>query len=252
MYKICQYLRICTCNRQTRLSLLCKLVNTGIFNSEKNHIFCHLSFLLPDSLRDKLYLLSRHQMEKHVLLALLCGEFTGHRWIPLIKGQWRRALMFWLICAWTNRWVSNRSAGDLRRRHTHYDIIIMWWGWMVSVIIILICWKFALCQSGWQIYHRANSPIAKLSGTRLPSKHFISAMTWTKSYMISIRILGTHFSTYMRQWIGSILAQILACLLKTNFSEFFCQNKKKSHSRKCIWIYRLPNAGYFVRGMGVS
>ena len=28
------------------------------------------------------------------------------------KGQWRRALMFSLICAWTNGWVSNRDTGD--------------------------------------------------------------------------------------------------------------------------------------------
>ena len=31
------------------------------------------------------------------------------------KGQWRGALMFSLICAWINRWVNNREAGDLRR-----------------------------------------------------------------------------------------------------------------------------------------
>ena len=31
------------------------------------------------------------------------------------KGQWRRALIFSLICAWINDWVNNRDAGDLRR-----------------------------------------------------------------------------------------------------------------------------------------
>ena len=31
------------------------------------------------------------------------------------KGQWREALMFSLICAWINDWVSIREAGDLRR-----------------------------------------------------------------------------------------------------------------------------------------
>ena len=36
------------------------------------------------------------------------------------KGQWRGALMFSLICAWTNGWVNNRDAGDLRRHRTHY------------------------------------------------------------------------------------------------------------------------------------
>ena len=33
----------------------------------------------------------------------------------LNKGQWREALMFSMICAWTNGWVNNREAGDLRR-----------------------------------------------------------------------------------------------------------------------------------------
>ena len=37
------------------------------------------------------------------------------------KGQWRGALMFSLICAWINRWINNREAGDLRRYRTHYD-----------------------------------------------------------------------------------------------------------------------------------
>ena len=78
----------------------------------------------------------------------LCGEFTGDRWIPRTKasgaerywpyargihrwrvnsphkGQWRGALMFSLICAWINGWVSNREAGDLRRHRAHYDAII--------------------------------------------------------------------------------------------------------------------------------
>ena len=51
-----------------------------------------------------------------------------HRW-PVNssnKGQWRRALMFSLICAWMNGWVNNHEAGDLRRHLTHYDVIVMW------------------------------------------------------------------------------------------------------------------------------
>ena len=36
----------------------------------------------------------------------LCEEFTGHH-----KGQWRRALMFSLICARTNRWIKQFSWG---------------------------------------------------------------------------------------------------------------------------------------------
>ena len=41
------------------------------------------------------------------------------------KGQWRGALMFSLICAWINGWVNNREAGDLRRYHAHYGVIVM-------------------------------------------------------------------------------------------------------------------------------
>ena len=52
----------------------------------------------------------------------LCGEFTGHRWIPHTNGQWRGALMLSLIC---NGWVNNREAGELRRYRSHYDVIVM-------------------------------------------------------------------------------------------------------------------------------
>ena len=56
----------------------------------------------------------------------LYGEFTG----PLSvnsphKGQWRRALMFPLICVWINDWVNNREAGVLRRYLDHYDVSVM-------------------------------------------------------------------------------------------------------------------------------
>ena len=41
------------------------------------------------------------------------------------KGQWHGALMFSLISAWTNSWVSNRDASDLRCCCTHYDVTVM-------------------------------------------------------------------------------------------------------------------------------
>ena len=50
-----------------------------------------------------------------------------HRW-PVNsphKGQWRGALMFSLICASINGWVHTREAGDLRRHHAHYDVVVM-------------------------------------------------------------------------------------------------------------------------------
>ena len=41
------------------------------------------------------------------------------------KGQWRGALMISLICVWTNGWVNNHEAGDLRSHRAHYDVIVM-------------------------------------------------------------------------------------------------------------------------------
>ena len=41
------------------------------------------------------------------------------------KGQWRGALMFSLICAWTNGWANNRDAGNVRIRCVHYDVPVM-------------------------------------------------------------------------------------------------------------------------------
>ena len=55
------------------------------------------------------------------------------RYWPLVKGihrylhnnQSRRALMFSLICAWTNGWATNRDAGGLRRHRAQYDVTVM-------------------------------------------------------------------------------------------------------------------------------
>ena len=67
----------------------------------------------------------RHQMETYSASLALCA---GNSPVPVNsphKGQWRGALMFSLIYVWINGWVNNREAGDLRRYHAHYDIIVM-------------------------------------------------------------------------------------------------------------------------------
>ena len=59
------------------------------------------------------------------------------------KGQWRGALVFSYICFWINSWVNNREAGDLRRYHAHYDVIVMWkmaLNWF-TVVIAVLCMK---------------------------------------------------------------------------------------------------------------
>ena len=55
---------------------------------------------------------------------LLCGEFTGHRWIPRTKAT-DAEFDVSLICAWTDSWVNKADAGDLRRYRAHHDVIVM-------------------------------------------------------------------------------------------------------------------------------
>ena len=51
---------------------------------------------------------------------LLCGEFTGHRCIPL-----KRPVIFSLIGDCTNGWANNPDAGDWRRHCFHYDVSVI-------------------------------------------------------------------------------------------------------------------------------
>ena len=63
----------------------------------------------------------RHQMEISSALLVLCAENSQ----VASQSHWRRALIFSSICGWTNGWVNNRDAGDLRRRSAYYDVTVM-------------------------------------------------------------------------------------------------------------------------------
>ena len=55
------------------------------------------------------------QMETFPAWLVFCEENP-----PVTDGD----LMFTSICAWTNGWVNNRNAGDLRRYHANYDVSV--------------------------------------------------------------------------------------------------------------------------------
>ena len=96
--------------------------------------WCHTSKLFLGSLRicpegyiPNIVCLTwwRHQMETFsALLALCAGNSPDTGEFPH-KGQWRGALMFSLIRAWTNSWENNGDVGDLRRHRAHYDVSVM-------------------------------------------------------------------------------------------------------------------------------
>ena len=72
------------------------------------------------------------------------------------KGQWRWALMFSLICAWTNGWVNIREAGDLRRHWAHYDAIVMWRHQVITLTSVdlssqMFCGIYNKCSWTWYV-----------------------------------------------------------------------------------------------------
>ena len=81
---------------------------------------------------------SKYQLHKHNYMMTssngnifrvagpLCGEFTGHQWIPRTKASDAELWCFHdLIWAWMNGWVNNCEAGDLGRHRAHHDVIVM-------------------------------------------------------------------------------------------------------------------------------
>ena len=92
----------------------------------------------------------RHQMETFsALLAIWSPVNSPHR------GQWRGALMFFLICVWINDWVNNHEAGDLRRYRAHYDVTLivdaspLWYiavsVWSRNMIAVINFWVSMQC-----------------------------------------------------------------------------------------------------------
>ena len=81
----------------------------------------------------------------------LWGESTGHPH----KGQWRGALIFSFIYAWTNGWANNGDAGDLKRHRAHFNVTLMYWTSIKSKsrgFVILIVFK-PWSPLAWISYH---------------------------------------------------------------------------------------------------
>ena len=83
-----------------------------------------------------------------------------HRW-PVNsshKGQRCGAWMFSLICAWTNAWLNNRSAGELRHHRAHYDgtVMLTVGHWLITQVMTLSNWNI-FCVTG-HLYGEFNGP----------------------------------------------------------------------------------------------
>ena len=97
----------------------------------------------------------------------------------LHKGQWRRALVFSMICAWTNSCANHRDADDLRCHGAHYDVTVMY--------------RFALWQRGFVawLYRSILSIFARISSVALAQSN-ICPIFLTTRYKDHINSLTAH------------------------------------------------------------
>ena len=91
------------------------------------------------------------------------------------KGQWRGALVFSLICAWTNGWANNRYAGDLRRHRTRDDVTVLFCKWYLWI---------SLCKL---------HPVMSIAS--LPDIKSMNMQSWWRHQMET-------FSALLAIWVG--------------------------------------------------
>ena len=116
------------------------------------------------------------------------GPLRGIHLLPMDsphKGQWRGALMFSLICAWTNSWANNRDAGDLRGHRAHCDVTVMRSYFAVQGLDFMH-WR--------RVMHRCVGKLTSIGSDNCLSPGRGQAIIWTNAGILLIRTLGIIFS----------------------------------------------------------
>ena len=127
---------------------------------------------------------------------LLCGEFTGHRWIPRTKASHAELWCFLLISAWINGWVNNREAGDLRRHRAHYDGIVMWKALKDTIDITTMQGLRLAMNKLWQNAYCwfPDYPIKENRTRFLPTQWCFRRLNMQINYVSTIHYIGSNFS----------------------------------------------------------
>ena len=182
--------------------------------------------------------------------------------------------MFSFICAWTNGWVTNRVAGDLRRHRAHYDVTLILWCTYASTpypikfadgfaLLYLNVWFLYANLSGLLRWHWGitsgmafGSCDLLLISTALrqsynwPHASDVAIKTFVNVSVGKLTTIGSNngLSPGRRQtiiWtnVGILLIWPLT-LWKTSVK---CLSKFiHFHSRKCVWKSRLQNGDHFA------
>ena len=118
------------------------------------------------------------------------------------KGQWRRALMFSLICVWINDWVNNHEAGDLRRYRAHYDVIVMEKG----------------CYRCHHYFSQRHAFLFHLTGYI----YSCLEMCFSKGKQIYVCIMGHNMLYIISFWLIIIKALLASMLTLLTFDQLQC------------------------------
>ena len=149
---------------------------------------------------------------------LLCGEFTGHRWIPCTKGQWRGVLMFSFV--WNNNWVNNGDVGGLGRHRAHYGVIVMRssinpgrWPYpdgRMGLVTQNIMFGFRAGFRGNSLIHRLNN---KIHMQRNPAVLWIKTIMLLidKIYTLKTELMKTCFSRDWSQTVETMVRDWISC-----------------------------------------
>ena len=141
---------------------------------------------------------------------LLCGEFTGHRWIPLTKGRDAELWCYLWFALWINGWVNNRETDDLRRHRAHYDVIVMSCEWIHGLCHTKSLIQIAavhLCYTNKLVNHLYEIAIA-----RMPFGLLIKSYVW-ESRSVS---LPYAIATMCMLLVGVIVSSIKDTEYNTN------------------------------------
>ena len=158
----------------------------------------------------------------------LWGESTRSPVDSPHKGQWCRASIFSLICAWTNDWANIRNAGDFRRHCAHYDVIVM----TLSRVWIQSPHASPLRANDWAAYL---SSLEK--GCRELSRVFCNRCLlwfWCAVYLCHGCPVFTHYSDVIMNMMASQITS-LTIVYSTVYSGADQRKYQSSASLAFVW-----------------
>ena len=147
------------------------------------------------------------------------------------KGQWRGALMFFLICVEINGWVNNCRASDLGRHRTRYDVIVMVWPQCMCLKHSNVYQVYTAPGLGWQL-HKPRLLI-----------FFFDIQPWFRYVIFKLILMNDGWGTCSKIAVNRmsvVLIDYKSTLLR---AMAWCQQVTSHPMRQCWPRYIAPDGG---------